>query len=106
MDGDHDDGDGEYEEVELIDDQPMHIIDSIYIGSIDAAMNSVALKAKDINQMVALLTANEIRKFDQCDLPVVQHIDVEDSIHESLFERLPEMLEVLNMAMYDRQWSS
>ncbi|ETW05202.1 hypothetical protein, variant [Aphanomyces invadans] len=94
FDGEHDD---EYEEVEeAADDMPMHISGRVYLGSIDAATNVSALKAKNITMLLSLLS-----KDNKTNLPIdhVHHhvrVDLEDDLESPLFIHLPFLVNCIN----------
>lgn len=89
----------EYELDELVDDQPMRMSERLFIGSIDAAHNTAALRHARIGFVLALLGATDAPQH-QCEREDTSietvTVRIEDSLDEDLFLRLPELLHVLN----------
>ncbi|KAL3658815.1 hypothetical protein V7S43_016183 [Phytophthora oleae] len=96
----------EYEEVEIeemTDDEPMHITNRLFLGSIDAARNVTALKRLRIGEVLALLANGEEAAAVSNHPSVVAEvytgmsinrtsIEIEDSKNGDLMRRLPEIL--------------
>lgn len=79
---------------EVLDDTPMHIIDRLYVGSIDAALNTPCCAQKSIGALVSVLSATE---YDLFSIPSRQNIrciyvSLEDKTDANLIAVLPEVL--------------
>jgi hypothetical protein len=89
----------QYDEIEeILDDQPMRIIDNVFIGSIDAALNTSALKQHNIGFRLALFDQSEIIKYQTLEQDThaeLQIIELEDSLEEKLLLKLPKILNAI-----------
>ncbi|DBA00681.1 TPA: hypothetical protein N0F65_003610 [Lagenidium giganteum] len=112
------DGDEEedFEVEDAVDNEPMHVVEKLYLGSIDAAMNTAALTRCRIAHVLALLGATDAQDCavvptgdgDSSAAPVGgadvcikrTQIAMEDSHEEPLLLRLPSVLEQLELALY------
>ncbi|KAE9011655.1 hypothetical protein PR003_g15425 [Phytophthora rubi] len=107
---DHED---EYEEVEveeMTDDEPMHITERLFLGSIDAARNVAALTRQRIGAVLALLGKGEEdaavsthsssvgEQYAQLQITRTS-FEVEDSENGDLLRRLPEILAALGLLL-------
>ncbi|CAI5736886.1 unnamed protein product [Peronospora destructor] len=70
---------------ELVDDEPMHITERLFLGSIDAARNVAALKRLRIKYAEQQITRTLV--------------EIEDSKDGNLLRRIPGILAVLGKIM-------
>ncbi|TMW66763.1 hypothetical protein Poli38472_014075 [Pythium oligandrum] len=89
----------EYEVEELADDEPMRILEGVYIGPMEAALNMEALRTKSIGVSLGLLSSRDRELLDASDntTQTIKRVVVEmdDSLDEPLLERLPALLNTL-----------
>ncbi|EQC37946.1 hypothetical protein SDRG_04963 [Saprolegnia diclina VS20] len=91
------DYDDEVEEVEeMVDDVPMFIADRVYLGSIDAAANAYALRAKNIGFVLSLLQPEDVLAAPSC---AHLRIAMDDALDEPLLIKLPYLLYTLDQAL-------
>ncbi|KDO26003.1 hypothetical protein SPRG_08656 [Saprolegnia parasitica CBS 223.65] len=87
----------EVEEVEeMVDDVPMFIASRVYLGSIDAAANASALRAKNIGFVLSLLQPEDALAPPSC---AHLRIAMDDALDEPLLIKLPYLLYTLNQAL-------
>ncbi|TYZ59424.1 hypothetical protein PybrP1_001045 [[Pythium] brassicae (nom. inval.)] len=108
MDEDYHEYEGESEEEveELIDDLPMRVAPRVFLGSIDAARNTAALRDAGIAFTLALLSpvdhaagndVENVQIIEDGDLDAISRTELtlEDALDERLFVKLPQLLATL-----------
>jgi hypothetical protein len=80
---------------EMVDNRPMFITNRIYLGSIDAALNTEALRSKNIRWVLSLLHQNDDLNPVDSSIHYLR-VKMDDTAAEPLFTRLPFLIHCIN----------